>query len=66
MWESLPGMNKAGAKEKVMHAWKAGEQTATLRKQLEAMPDGGVFAMSIPLAALPLPARPLRARLPGG
>ena len=48
MWETLPGMNRAGAKEQVMHAWKAGEQTLTLRKQLEAMPDGGVFAMSIP------------------
>ena len=50
MWETLPGMSKAGAKDKVVHAWKAGAQTLTLRKQLEAMPDGGVYAMSIPLA----------------
>ena len=58
MWESLPGMNKAGAKDKVMHAWKAGAQTVTLRKQLEAMPDGGVFAMSIPLAPYRCPPGP--------
>ncbi len=58
MWETLPGMNKAGAKEQVMHAWKAGEQTLTLRKQLEAMRDGGVFAMSIPLAPYRCPPGP--------
>jgi NADPH-dependent 2,4-dienoyl-CoA reductase/sulfur reductase-like enzyme len=32
----------------VVHAWKAGPQTALLRKQLESMPDGGVFVMGIP------------------
>jgi NADPH-dependent 2,4-dienoyl-CoA reductase/sulfur reductase-like enzyme len=58
MWETLPGMNQAGAKEQVMHAWKAGEQTLTLRNQLEAMPDGGVFAMSIPLAPYRCPPGP--------
>ncbi|MEY4976919.1 MAG: Sulfide dehydrogenase [flavocytochrome c] flavoprotein chain precursor [Pseudomonadota bacterium] len=58
MWETLPGMNKAGAKEQVMHAWKAGEQTLTLRKQLEAMRDGGVFAMTIPLAPYRCPPGP--------
>ena len=41
-----------------MHAWKAGAQTVTLRKQLEAMPDGGVFAMSIPLAPYRCPPGP--------
>ena len=34
-------------------------------RQLEAMRDGGVFAISIPKRALPLPARAVRARLPG-
>jgi len=38
----------AAAQKTIMHAWKAGPQTATLRKQLEAMPDGGVYALSIP------------------
>ena len=58
MWDSLPGMNKPQAKDKVMHAWKAGPQTETLRKQLEAMPNGGVFAMSIPLAPYRCPPGP--------
>ena len=30
------------------HAWKAGEQTLLLRRQLEAMEDGGLVVMSAP------------------
>jgi NADH dehydrogenase FAD-containing subunit len=58
MWETLPGMAKEGAKDKVLHAWKAGAQTVALRKQLEAMPDGGVYALSIPLAPYRCPPAP--------
>lgn len=58
MWEALPGMGKEGAKDKVLHAWKAGVQTVALRKQLEAMPDGGVYALSIPLAPYRCPPGP--------
>jgi NADPH-dependent 2,4-dienoyl-CoA reductase/sulfur reductase-like enzyme len=58
MWESLPGMAQPGAQDKVLHSWKAGAQTLALRKQLEAMPDGGVFAMSIPLAPYRCPPGP--------
>ena len=58
MWETLPGMAAAGAKDNILHAWKAGPQTVALRKQLEAMPDGGVFAMSIPLAPYRCPPGP--------
>ncbi|MBZ0224644.1 MAG: NAD(P)/FAD-dependent oxidoreductase [Comamonas sp.] len=58
MWEQIPGMNKPGAQDKVMHAWKAGPQTLALRRQLEAMSDGGVFAMSIPLAPYRCPPGP--------
>jgi NADPH-dependent 2,4-dienoyl-CoA reductase/sulfur reductase-like enzyme len=58
MWDRLPGMKQAGAKDKVLHAWKAGPQTLALRQQLEAMPDGGVFAMSIPLAPYRCPPGP--------
>ncbi|OSZ65484.1 NAD(P)/FAD-dependent oxidoreductase [Hydrogenophaga sp. IBVHS2] len=54
----IPGLNKPGAQDKVLHAWKAGPQTAALRAQLEAMPDGGVFAMSIPLAPYRCPPGP--------
>ena len=58
MWETLPGMNRPGAQDKVLHGWKAGAQTVALRRQLEALPDGGVFAMSIPLAPYRCPPGP--------
>jgi len=58
MWEALPGMAKPEAKDKVLHAWKAGAQTVALRKQLEAMPDGGVYALAIPLAPYRCPPGP--------
>ena len=45
-YASLP--NLEGAQEVIPHAWKAGWQTVNLRKQLEAMPDGGVFVMNVP------------------
>lgn len=45
--EALPGYDEA-ASEKMPHAWKAGAQTLLLRKQLEAMDDGGTVAIAIP------------------
>ncbi len=56
MWEALPGM--AATQERVLHAWKAGPQTALLRRQLEAMPDGGVYVLSIPEAPYRCPPGP--------
>ena len=47
MYEQVQGLG-AEAQKTIMHAWKAGEQTVTLRRQLEAMPDGGVFVITIP------------------
>ena len=58
MWDGLPGMKAAGAQDKVLHAWKAGPQTVALRKQLEAMPDGGVYALTIPMAPYRCPPGP--------
>src|SRR5437899_2304944 len=46
-WDGLPGYGEAAA-ERMPHAWKAGEQTLLLRRQLEAMPDGGTVVMSAP------------------
>ena len=42
----------------VLHAWKAGPQTEALRAQLEKMPDGGVYILSIPLAPYRCPPGP--------
>ena len=58
MYDTLPGLASAAAKDKVLHAWKAGAQTVALRKQLEAMPDGGVYALSIPRAPYRCPPGP--------
>ncbi|HEX5737347.1 MAG TPA: NAD(P)/FAD-dependent oxidoreductase [Hydrogenophaga sp.] len=58
MLDTIPELAKPGALEKVPHAWKAGVQTALLRQQLEAMPDGGTFAISIPLAPYRCPPGP--------
>jgi sulfide dehydrogenase [flavocytochrome c] flavoprotein chain len=58
MWETLPGMARPGAQDTVLHAWKAGPQTVALRRQLEAMSDGGVYALSIPLAPYRCPPGP--------
>ena len=46
-WDALPGYNEAAA-ERMPHAWKAGEQTLVLRRQLEAMADGGTVVISAP------------------
>ncbi|HZV54469.1 MAG TPA: FAD/NAD(P)-binding oxidoreductase [Rhodocyclaceae bacterium] len=40
------------------HAWKAGDQTILLRKQLEAMPDGGKVIISMPLTPYRCPPGP--------
>jgi NADPH-dependent 2,4-dienoyl-CoA reductase/sulfur reductase-like enzyme len=46
-WDSVPGYTEAAA-ERMPHAWKAGEQTMLLRRQLEAMPDGGLVVITAP------------------
>jgi sulfide dehydrogenase [flavocytochrome c] flavoprotein subunit len=46
-WDELEGYS-AEVSQRIPHAWKAGEQTSLLRRQLEAMPDGGVFVMAPP------------------
>ena len=46
--DQIGGLDSPAAQAKILHAWKAGPQTVALRRQLEAMPDGGVYALSIP------------------
>ena len=48
----------AEARKTVKHAWKAGPETVALRRQLETMKDGGVFAISIPMAPFRCPPAP--------
>lgn len=58
MYEAIPGLNNAAAQAQILHAWKAGPQTVALRKQLEAMPDGGVYVLSMPEAPYRCPPGP--------
>ncbi len=46
-WNAIKGYDEAAA-EKMPHAWKAGPQTVLLRRQLQAMDDGGLVVMSAP------------------
>jgi len=46
-WNGLPGYDEKAANT-MPHAWKAGEQTMLLRRQLEAMTDGGLVVVSAP------------------
>jgi NADPH-dependent 2,4-dienoyl-CoA reductase/sulfur reductase-like enzyme len=58
LYTEIPGLQSPEARERVLHAWKAGPQTLALRRQLEAMPDGGVYAISIPKAPYRCPPGP--------
>jgi sulfide dehydrogenase [flavocytochrome c] flavoprotein subunit len=46
-WGAIAGYDEAAA-DKMPHAWKAGPQTVLLRRQLEAMPDGGTVVIVAP------------------
>lgn len=48
----------AKAQETILHAWKAGPQTLALRQQLEDLPDGGTYVLSIPKAPYRCPPGP--------
>jgi len=58
MADEIAGLAPALNSGRVLHAWKAGPQTVALRRQIEAMPDGGVFAMFIPKAPYRCPPGP--------
>ena len=46
-WDTIEGYDATVA-EKIPHAWKAGSQTTTLRKQLVDMKDGGTVIIAAP------------------
>ncbi len=46
-FDGLPGYDEA-ASNQMPHAWRAGEQTMLLRRQLESMEDGGTVIISSP------------------
>ena len=58
MWDRIEGLKAAHDSGQILHAWKAGPETEGLRKQIEAMPDGGTVASSIPEAPYRCPPGP--------
>ena len=58
MWNSVEGLQAAHASGRILHAWKAGPETLALRRQLEAMPNGGTYAIVIPEAPYRCPPGP--------
>jgi len=56
-FDALPGYDEE-ASARMPHAWKAGEQTVLLRKQLEAMDDGGLVALVAPAGPSRCPPAP--------
>jgi sulfide dehydrogenase [flavocytochrome c] flavoprotein subunit len=56
-FDALEGYDEA-ASEKIPHAWKAGAQTLLLRRQLDAMEDGGVVAIAVPATPYRCPPAP--------
>ena len=58
MWDSIEGLQAANQSGQILQAWKAGPETVALRRQLEAMPDGGVYAITIPTAPYRCPPGP--------
>ena len=58
LWDQTEGLKAAHDSGQVLHAWKAGPETLALRRQLEAMRDGGVYALTIPEAPYRCPPGP--------
>ncbi len=58
MFDQVAGLRAAQRDGRILQAWKAGPETLALRRQLEAMPDGGVFAITIPEAPYRCPPGP--------
>jgi len=58
IYDHLPQLKTAEAQKQIPHAWKAGWQTVNLRQQLEVMPNGGVFVITIPKAPYRCPPGP--------
>jgi len=58
MFETIPELRNADAQMRIPHAWKAGAQTVALRRQLEAMRDGGVYLFHVPLSPYRCPPGP--------
>jgi sulfide dehydrogenase [flavocytochrome c] flavoprotein chain len=58
MFDTVQGLQQAQADGQILQAWKAGSETVALFKQLQAMRDGGVYAITVPEAPYRCPPGP--------
>jgi NADPH-dependent 2,4-dienoyl-CoA reductase/sulfur reductase-like enzyme len=58
MFDTVKGLRAANEAGKLLISMKAGPETVALRQQIESMPDGGVFALSVPKAPFRCPPGP--------
>lgn len=58
MFDGIAGLRQAQAEGRILQAWKAGPETEALAAQLQAMRDGGVFAITVPEAPYRCPPGP--------
>ena len=56
-WNAIEGYDEA-AVARMPHAWKAGAQTTLLRRQLDAMDDGGLVVIAVPASPYRCPPGP--------
>lgn len=48
LWQSIPALAAESARAPLLHAWKAGPQTALLARRIRALPDGASVAIVVP------------------
>jgi NADPH-dependent 2,4-dienoyl-CoA reductase/sulfur reductase-like enzyme len=54
----IEGLSDAHASGRIVFAWSGGAETVALQRQLAAMPDGGVFVITIPESPYRCPPAP--------
>lgn len=57
-FDEIEGYDPLETPKIIPHAWKAGDQTLLLRRQLVDMPDGGTVVLSIPVTPFRCPPGP--------
>src|SRR5262249_36610657 len=58
MFDEVADLREANRGGRIVQAWTAGPETLAPRRQLEAMPEGGTFAIAIPEAPYRCPPGP--------
>lgn len=53
-FKAIPGLDGS----KILHAWQSGNQVQRLRQQIQAIPNGGTYVLSIPKAPYRCPPGP--------